>query len=261
MILDQLVASSRRELEYRKSVTPPEMVRRQALGKPVPLDMAPVLRGSRIKLIAEVKKASPSRGVICREFNPLDIAKTYAANGAAAISVLTETQHFQGSLDYLSYIDCALGPTRPPLLRKDFILDPYQVYESRSCGADALLLIVAVLGEEKLKELLDLSRNLHLSCLVEAHDREEVEIAVRSGAQIIGINNRDLRTFETDIYTTSRLRPLIPGDRIVVSESGVSTRADIRLLESWGVDAVLVGEALIASNDITRKMEDLLGGL
>jgi indole-3-glycerol phosphate synthase len=258
MILEQIVTNSRLELESRKSSLPIEQIRRIAEQRSVPLDLASVLRGKRIQLIAEVKKASPSRGVIRHNFNPVDIAKTYSANGAAAISVLTEVKFFQGSLDYLSDIDRALGHPRPPLIRKDFIFDPYQVYESLAFGADALLLIAAILDPDKLQSLLDLSHHLHLSCLVEVHNEQEVEMALRSGAHIIGINNRDLSTFNVDMATTERLRRLIPQDRIVVSESGIKTRKDMNILKSWGVDAVLVGETLVAAQDIASQMHELL---
>ncbi len=258
MILDDIVRDCRVRLETRKRQNPIEKIKRKAVHKACPLDLAAALRGSKMQIIAEVKKASPSKGLICRDFNPLDIAKTYAANGAAAISILTEEDHFQGKLDYLTYIDCALGSIRPPLLRKDFIFDPYQVYESRAFGADALLLIVAILGFEKLQELLDLSHQLHLSCLVEVHNEAEAEIAVKSGARIIGINNRDLRTFNVDIATTERLRPHIPQDRIIVSESGIKSRQDVQKLRSCGVDAVLIGESLMVSKDIAAKMRELV---
>jgi indole-3-glycerol phosphate synthase len=258
MILEQIVQNKRRELEARKQEAPLEKIQKLALDQPGPVDLASVLRNSRIRLIAEVKKASPSRGVICQDFNPVSIARTYAQNNASAISVLTESKYFQGSLDYLSCIDCELGKTRPPLLRKDFIVDPYQVYESRAYGADALLLIVAILSYGELKELLDLSHRLHMKCLVEVHNEDEVDIAIQSGAAIIGINNRDLKTFKVDINTTARLRPLISGDRLVVSESGIKNRDDMDKLQSWGVNAALVGETLMTAPNIALKMRELL---
>ncbi len=258
MILDRIVANSRLELEARKSSFPIEELRRVASEQPPPLDFASALRGEHIQLIAEVKKASPSRGVIRPDFNPVEIAQTYADNGASAISVLTETRYFQGSLNHLKSIREALVDNRLPLLRKDFIFDPYQVYESRAYGADALLLIVAMLNPEKLEELLSLSHGLNVSCLVEVHNEAELKIALSSGARIIGINNRDLRTFNVDITTTRRLRPLIPQDRIVVSESGIKDRGDIEKLGRWGVDAVLIGESLMAAPDIAAKLKELL---
>jgi len=258
LILDQIVADNLRELETRKSIVPLAELQRAASGQPSPLDFASALRGDFIKLIAEVKKASPSRGIICPDFDPVAIAQAYASNGAAAISVLTEVQHFQGSLNYLRDIKKALGGKRLPLLRKDFICDPYQVYESRAYGADSLLLIVAILTPDKLDELLRLSHELGMRCLVEVHDEAELEIALASDAEIIGINNRDLNTFTIDLTTTQRLQPLVPQDRIVVSESGIKNRSDMEKLREWGVDAVLVGESLVSAPDIAAKMEELL---
>jgi len=258
MILDQIVTNNRLELESRKRITPLAELQRVALEQPSPLDFASALRGDRIQLIAEVKKASPSRGIIRPNFNPAEIAQTYASNGASAISVLTETRCFQGSLKHLRDIRNALGNKRLPLLRKDFLCDPYQVYESRAYGADSLLLIVAILTPEKLGELLGLSHELNMSCLVEVHNEAELEIALRSGARIIGINNRDLQTFTVDLTVTERLRPLIPPDRIVVSESGIKDRSDIEKLGKWGVDAVLIGESLMSAPNIATKMEELL---
>jgi len=257
MILDQIVADNLEELESRKRRFPLKELQRVALEQPPPLDFASALRGERVQLIAEVKKASPSRGVIRSDFNPVEIAQTYAGNGASAISVLTEAKYFQGSLDHLRDIRKALG-NRLPLLRKDFIHDPYQVYESRAYGADSLLLIVAILRPEKLQELLRLSHELGMDCLVEVHDEAGLEIALRSQARVIGINNRDLRTFTVDLTTTKRLRPLIPQDRIVVSESGIKNRSDIEKLRRLGVDAVLIGESLLSASDITAKMKELL---
>jgi indole-3-glycerol phosphate synthase len=258
MILEKIVADNRQELETRKRSLPWAELRRVALAQPPPLDFTSALRGDRIQLIAEVKKASPSRGVIRPDFNPVEIARTYATNGVSAISVLTETRYFQGSLNHLKDISHALGNKRLPLLRKDFIHDPYQVYESRAYGADSLLLIVAILTPGKLEALLGLSHELNMSCLVEVHSETELEIALKSGARIIGINNRDLTTFAVDLTTTERLRPLIPPDRIVVSESGIKDRNDIEKLKSWGVDAILIGESLISAPDIATKMKELL---
>ena len=257
MILDQIVANSKRELEAKRRLLTPQEVQRTALKQPPPLDFASALRGDRLRLIAEVKRASPSKGTIRPDFNPVAIAKIYADNGAAAISVLTETKYFQGSLNYLKDIKSAVG-NRLPLLRKDFIFDPYQVYESRAYGADGLLLIVAILTSEKLKELLQLSHSLGMSCLVEVHNEAELDIALNNGAMVIGINNRDLRTFTVDITTTQRLRPLIPSDRTVVSESGIKDRSDMEKLRQWGVDAVLIGEAFMSTPDIAARMRELL---
>ncbi len=258
MILDQIVADNRLELETRKDSFPLEELRRVALEQPLPLDFASALRGERVQLITEVKKASPSRGVIRSDFNPAEIAQTYASNGASAISVLTEAKYFRGNINHLRDIRKALGNKSLPLLRKDFIHDPYQVYESRAYGADSLLLIVAILRPEKLQELLRLSHELGMDCLVEVHDEAELKIALRSQAKVIGINNRNLRTFTVDLTTTERLRPLIPADRIVVSESGIKDRSDMEKLRKWGVDAVLIGESLLSAPNIAAKMKELL---
>lgn len=258
MILDQIVADNLQELEARKRSFPLNKLKRAASEQPPPLDFASALRGDRIQLIAEVKKASPSKGIIRPDFKPVEIAQAYASNGASAISVLTETRYFQGSLNHLGDIRNTLGNKRLPLLRKDFIHDPYQVYESRAYGADSLLLIVVILTLKKLEELLGLSYELNMNCLVEVHSEAELEIALRSGARIIGINNRDLKTFTVDLTTTRRLRPLIPPDRIVVSESGINDRGDMEKLRQWGVDAVLIGEALMSAPDIAAKMKELL---
>jgi indole-3-glycerol phosphate synthase len=258
MILDEIVAAKREELEEAKRLVPIEKISQMALRRPRPLDLAAALRGDRVRLIAEVKKASPSRGLICENFNPVNIAKVYSKNHAAAISVLTEIQYFQGNLDYLSYIYYSLGEVRPPLLRKDFIFDPYQVYESRAYGADAILLIVAILRHQELAELLALSHSLNMQCLVEVHNENETKLALESGARIIGINNRDLKTFKVDINTTTRLRPIVPASHVVVSESGIKNREDIARLQSCGVQAALVGETLMTAPDIALKMKELM---
>jgi len=258
MILDRIVADNKLELEARKRSLSFDELQKMALSQPQPLDFASALRGDRIQLIAEVKKASPSKGLICADFDPVEISQIYASNGASAISVLTESKYFQGSLNHLKSIRDALGDERPPLLRKDFIHDPYQVYEARAYGADSLLLIVAILTPKKLETLLGLSHQLGMSCLVEVHNEAELEIALKSQARIIGINNRDLSTFTVDITTTERLRPLIPQDRIVVGESGIKDRSDMEKLRAWGVDAVLIGESLMSAADIATKMKELL---
>ena len=258
MILDKIVADVAIELEKKKRRLPlTEMVKR-AMAQSPPLDFASALRGNTVRLIAEVKKASPSRGVICHNFNPIDIARVYADNGAAAISVLTEPKYFQGSLNYLSDIKKMLVDKPLPLLRKDFIFDPYQVYEARAYEADSILLIIAILTPEKLSELLQLSHQLGMMSLVEVHNESELEIAIKSNAKIIGINNRDLSTFQIDLKTTARLCPLIPLDRIVVSESGIKSHEDMRKLWDWVVNAALIGEALMTAPDIAAKMKELL---
>jgi len=254
-MLDKIIAEKREEVAQRKRQLPLSVLKERIAQSRAALDFAAALSGDSTRLIAEVKRASPSRGVLCPDFDPVALAKSYAQAGAAAISVLTETNYFQGSIDHLVAIREAVNL---PLLRKDFIFDPYQIYESRTYGADALLLIVAILSQEQLKELLSLGSSLGLSCLVEVHNESEVERALSSSAKIIGINNRDLATFAVDINTTHRLRPLIPKERIVVSESGVSRREDVEKLKEWGVNAVLVGEALITADDIPARMKELI---
>ncbi len=257
-LLEKIVAEKKREVAQKKRAQPiPALKERLAQPKSLDLslDFAQALIGDSLKLIAEVKKASPSRGVLCPDFNPVALAKAYARGGAAAISVLTEVKHFQGSLEHLEAIR---EEVNIPLLMKDFIFDPYQVYEAAARGANALLLITSILSREQLGELLELSHSLGLRCLVEVHNESEVEKAILGGAEIIGINNRDLNTFTVDINTTRRLRPLIPGGRIVVSESGINNRDDIKKIKGWGVNAVLVGEALVTAGNIPARIKELI---
>jgi len=257
MILQEIVNNTRLELENTKRHLSLKELEKMALEQVPPLDMSAVLFGDGIKLIAEIKKASPSRGVIRDNLNPLEIARTYASNGVAAISVLTEPKYFQGNIEYVRQIRIELKNKRIPLLRKDFIIDPYQIYQSRAYRADSLLLIVAILKFGELNEFLSISHQLGMKCLVEVHNEDELKVALESGAGIIGINNRDLNTFEVDINTTKRLKPLIPSDRIVVSESGIKDRYDIQKLGEWGVNAALVGEALMSSSDIAKKIRQI----
>lgn len=257
MILDEIVENSKKTLEDIKLKMPLNKLNEMAFARAGTKSLSQALSGNNIKLITEVKKASPSKGVICNNFDPVAIAQTYAANGAAVISVLTEEKYFQGSLDYLKEIRETLGNDRPPLLRKDFIFDPYQVFQARAYGADCLLLIASILSTSDIKYLLDLSHNLGMECLVEVHNEKELETVLASDAAIIGINNRDLYTFKTDIKITMKLKNLIPDDRIVVSESGIGSKEDMYELQSCGVSNFLIGEALVASPDISVKMRKL----
>lgn len=257
-ILDRIVADKADELAASKlRVTPAEM-RARAEGSPSPRGFATALKGPQIAMIAEVKKASPSRGVIREDFDPVWIAGRYKEGGAAAISVLTETRHFQGSLEYLASIREA-SPDGPPLLCKDFLFDEYQLDEARAAGADAVLLIVAMLEQPLLELLIARAAVLDLDALVEVHDEAEMERAVGVGAPLIGINNRDLRTFRVDLATTERLCPLAPPDAIVVAESGIFARGDMIRLERCGVDAVLIGEGVMIAPDPAAKVRELLG--
>lgn len=259
MILEAIVARKRAELKEKQRLFPLSALKVRAAAAPATRDFAGAIGQSKIRLIAEVKLASPSRGDIAPGRDPVDLAREYAAAGTAAISVLTETHYFRGSPDYLKHIQDALAATDIPLLRKDFLTDPYEIYESRAMGADALLLIAAILPSWQLKELRELSQELGMDCLVEVHSEKEIELALTSGAAVIGINNRDLTTFSVDIATTERLRSFIPAGRIVVSESGIRTRADILKLTSLGVNAVLIGEALVAAPDSRLKIKELFG--
>jgi len=253
-ILDKIMADKKLEVEEKKQLLPLSALK-ERIARRKPLDFAAALRGKGIKLIAEVKKASPSRGVLCPDFDPVALAKIYAQNGAAAISVLTEVNYFKGSLKHLVEIR---GAVSIPLMRKDFIYDEYQIYESAAYGADALLLIVAILSPEQLMELMELSRSLGLDCLVEVHNEEELFTALLAGAEIIGINNRDLNTFRVDTNTTRRLRMLIPDENIVVSESGIHNSDDMKKMKECKVNAVLVGEALVTASDIPAKIRELM---
>jgi indole-3-glycerol phosphate synthase len=209
-----------------------------------------------VRLIAEVKKASPSQGVIRADFDPVAIARTYESAGAACLSVLTDETYFQGRLDYLRQIRAA---TRIPLLRKDFILDSYQLVESRVAGADAVLLIAECLDDCNLRKLHNEAIELGLAPLVEFYEPQNLPRVLAAGAQLIGINNRDLRTFAVDLAHTIRLRPQVPDDCLLVAESGIHTRADVLRLQSAGIDAMLVGESLMRQPDIHAAVNQLLG--
>lgn len=252
-MLDEILSHKRIELAETKQRVSLAELKERAASK-IPRSFKAALRGNNIRLIAEVKKASPSRGLLCPDFRPVALAQEYERGGAAAISVLTESKYFQGSLDYLAGVRAVV---KLPLLRKDFIFDDYQVYEAAAGGADALLLITAILDKGQLACLINLGRACGLDCLVEVHDEAEIRTALDCGAEIIGINNRDLRTFKVDTAITERLRPLIPSDRVIVAESGIRGRADIERLERLGVDAVLIGEALVTAPDVTARLEEL----
>lgn len=257
-ILDEIVAAKRVELAESKLQISLADLEVAAGGQPRPLNLSGALLGGGVRLIAEVKKASPSRGLLAPDFDHLKLAETYARNGAAAISCLTDPR-FQGELSHLRQIKETGASQRAPVLRKDFIFDPYQIAETRAAGADALLLIVAILEPTQLKELLDAAQSHWMQCLVEVHDEEELETAVDAGAEIIGINNRDLHTFTTDLAVTERLAPLVPKGRQTVSESGIFTRDHLRRLNRFRINAALVGEALVTALNIGEKVRELSG--
>ena len=261
-ILDQIVAAKRIAVARQRRLEPLPEMQRWVRDWPAAPDLAAALRGAGstdrhpVRLIAEVKKASPSRGLLCPDFDPVELARTYAANGAAAVSVLTDA-HFQGKPRHLSAIKETGAAGTAPVLRKDFIFDPWQVYESRIMGADAFLLIAAILAPTQLAELLALGREVGLTALVEVHTPAETQTALDAGAAVIGINNRDLRTFQTDLAVTAELAPLIPQDKVIVSESGIFTPEHLQWLECRGVNAVLVGEALVTAPDPAAKVREL----
>jgi indole-3-glycerol phosphate synthase len=257
-ILKKIVAAKRREVERLKGeVALPELERRIE-GQPPPLNLSGALMGDTMRVIAEVKKASPAKGLLRPDFDPASLAEAYVDNGAAAVSVLTNADHFQGSIGDMETVHAVAGPRGVPVLRKEFIFDPYQVYESRAFGADAILLVVSILEPRVLSDLLILAQGLWMQCLVEVHDEGELKVALDAGAEIVGINNRDLRTFVTDLEVTERLAPLVPTDKIVVSESGIHDREDVLRVGRAGARAVLVGEALVTAPDPGAKLRELL---
>ena len=256
MILDDIIAARRDDLAAAQRAHPLEALRERP-GWALPRrGFTAALRARRPAVIAEVKKASPSKGVIRADFDPVAIARRYAACGAAAISVLTEERHFQGSPAHLEAIRAAVDV---PLLRKDFIVDPYQVAEARAWGADAILLIVAALDDAALRDLHAAALDLGLDVLVEAHTAEEVDRASAAGATLIGINNRDLRTFVTTLETAERLRSRLPAGAVGVAESGIESAADVERLRAAGYDVFLVGESLMRQPDPGAALQALLG--
>ncbi|MDO8683656.1 MAG: indole-3-glycerol phosphate synthase TrpC [Armatimonadota bacterium] len=258
MILDEIIKHKREEVALQKQAVPlPELRSRLKDASQVRDFSSALLRaeGEPLRIIAEVKKASPSKGVIREDFDPVEIARIYESNGASAISVLTDEKYFQGSLGYLIGVKSAV---KLPVLRKDFIVDEYQIFQSRAAGADAILLIVATLTEDELKSYLAVAGELGLHCLVEVHDGWELDIAIAAGARIIGVNNRNLKTFNVDVSTTTRLIPRMPNGAIVVSESGIRSKYDIQFLADKGAHAALIGEALMRSPDIGAKLREFV---
>jgi indole-3-glycerol phosphate synthase len=256
-ILDRIMETKRREVAAARAAVPEAELERRAAEAPPARDFrAAIRRLGQITLIAEVKKASPSAGVIRPDFDPVAIARTYAAHGAAAISVLTDVEYFQGSLKYLADVKAAVSL---PVLRKDFVLDRYQLLEARAAGADAVLLIAECLPGDRLETLQREATSLGLHTLVELHDAEQLPRVLDCGASVVGINNRDLRTFTTLLEHTLDLLPKIPADRTVVSESGIKTHADLVRLGTAGARAVLVGESLMRAPDIGAALDALRG--
>jgi indole-3-glycerol phosphate synthase len=256
-ILDQIVATKREEIERAKAKLPlVELRARLADATSVRDFFGSLAAGAPIKLIAEVKKASPSKGVIRADFDPVAIARAYEGHGASCLSVLTDEQYFQGSLEILRQVRQAVGI---PVLRKDFILDTYQVIEARVAGADAVLLIAECLDDCNLRKLHNEAIELGMTPLVEFYEPENLERVLAAGAQLIGVNNRDLRSFAVDLGHTIRMREQVPLDCVLVGESGIETRADVLRLQAAGVDAMLVGESLMREPNIGAAVDRLLG--
>ena len=256
-ILKEIVEVKLREVERLKVEAPVSELEARIESRRPPLNLAGALSGDSVRIIAEVKRASPTKGLLAAGLDPAALSTTYADNGAAAISVLTNADHFQGSIGDMEAAHAVANPRGIPVLRKDFIFDPYQVYEARAYGADAILLIVAMLTPDSLRSLRELAEEFWMQCLVEVHDEEELRVALDAGAEIVGINNRDLRTFETDIGVTERLAPMIPGGKIIVSESGISARDHVQRVGKAGAHAALVGEALVTAADPGAKLREL----
>jgi indole-3-glycerol phosphate synthase len=255
-ILERILESRRAAIAELKADGIATRLTRSAAQAPAPADFRRALMVDGVALIAECKERSPSGGWLQRPYDPVELARRYVANGAAALSVLTEPEFFGGSLDHLQAIRAAVAV---PILCKDFIVDPAQVIAARAAGADAVLLIVGVLDDGRLRELVDVIDGYGMQALVEVHDEAEVERALRADAAIIGINNRDLTTMRTVKDTTARLRPLIPAGHVIVSESGIGSRADIDALEQLAVNAALVGESLLKAPDLEAKVRELSG--
>ena len=264
-ILEEITHKRRIDIERRKKMISPQMIREKAdrLAKKEKLQQGGFffpfeknLSGEGIRFICEVKKASPSKGIIAQDFPCLTIAKEYEQAGASAISVLTEPEYFLGKDEYLQEI---AGAVALPVLRKDFTIDAYQIDEAKCLGASAVLLICSLLEQNKLQELICRAHDLGLSALVEAHDERQVEQALLAGARVIGVNNRDLRSFQVDIHNSIRLRRLVPEDILFVSESGIRTAADVQILKEQGVNAALIGEALMRSQNKRKLLEELKG--
>lgn len=258
--LDRIVAHKREEVAARRGARSFAEIDRAARALPPALDFAGALAAPGMRLIAEVKGASPSKGVLIEPFAPAAIAGDYLAAGADAISVLTDETFFHGSLDHLRAIKALSldAPTPRPVLRKDFLLDTYQVAEARAAGADAVLLIVAMLDDAQLAELLTAARDYGLTALVEVHDERELDRALTAGVTLVGVNNRDLHTFRVELATAERLAARVPAGVVTVGESGIERAADVRRLAAAGVDAILVGESLVKARDRAAAIAALL---
>ena len=252
-LLRRLVLDAQMDLQRRRFLLGSDQLE-LAVAAYTPKDFIGALRKPNLAVIAEMKQRTPSMGVLSEDYRPADLAHAYADGGAAAISVLTHMAGFGGRVEH---IRMARAATQLPILRKDFVTDPYEIVESRACGADAVLLIVAALERAQLKDLIALTRSRGIAALVEVHDQAETEAAVEAGAQVIGINHRDLKTFSVDLGLTERLRKLVPKEVVLVAESGIHTAADARRMREAGADAILVGEALMRAGDPAAQIREL----
>jgi len=253
-LLTRLVAEAREEVELRRAAMPDSHLERLAAALPAPRDFGGALRRERLAVIAEAKARTPLLGVLADDYSPGRLASTYTAAGAAALSILCQETSFGGRPEHLAE---ARGVTDLPIMRKDFVVTEHQVLEARAYGADAVLLIVAALATERLRALVELARGLGMEALVEVHTEPEVEAALTAGTHVVGVNHRDLATFQVDAGLTARLRPLIPPDVVLVAESGIRTAADARRMRDAGADAILVGEALMRAADPAAKLREL----
>jgi indole-3-glycerol phosphate synthase len=256
MILDKIIAVKKEELAFLKQTMPLSELKASIRDFPTSRDFRKAISDRQCAIIAEIKRRSPSKGILKEDFDPVKIASIYEKNGAAAISVLTDKEFFGGDKSFLANIK---ETVQIPLLRKDFIIDPHQIYETRYLHGDAVLLIAAILEEEELREFINITETLGLSALVEVHSREELDKAVAAKAGIIGINNRNLKTFTTDLKTSLDIAPHIPADRIIISESGIHSRQDIEMLMEAGIHAFLIGESLMCSGNIGLTLNELCG--
>ena len=256
MIISRIIEEKRRVIEESKRVKPQDELMREVRNICVKSSFKKnIARPHHINLIAEIKKTSPSKGILRADFNPVKIAVTYQSNGAGAISVLTDERFFEGKLEYIKKVKDSVSL---PVLRKDFIIDEYQIYETVASGADAMLLIADLLSKSELCGFYDLATSLGLDVLIETHKEEDVEKALATEGSIIGINNRDLHTFRVDLSITQKLSRLVPSNRIKVSESGIRSYEDVMFLKSLGINAVLIGEAFMESADIASKMREMM---
>ncbi len=256
-IIEKIVESTKDVISHDRMKKPLDELKGRCRDMPHPIPFSPAFRKEGVNIIAEVKKASPSAGVLCTLFDPVKIAKEYEEGGAAAISVLTEPTKFLGSIHALEQIRTTVSL---PLLRKDFIFDPYQIYQAKTSGADAFLLIYTILEKNQAEDLLLLGKELGLEALIEVHNEDELDSVLSIGAGLIGINNRNLKTFEVNISTTKELAPKVPKKSVVISESGINSHEQIIELRKVGVSGVLIGEALMRSTDRCAKLKELIHG-